>query len=559
MTGGRWVALGFLLLGVGLVLFLLGPGSGSSLPVPLPETSRPVPPGSAPEGEVRALGGPAALEALVEVRKEADPAGELPLPAYFAGNRVPRKGAFRVVDPWGRPWPGRGRITFLEGPCRGLSLDVGPAARVGGLPLGWSLGLVRLPGWKPFLRIVRLRRGVTWPLSLPSGGAVRVEGKVFGPEGRPLAGALVKVDGLSCRTGEEGEFRLEGVAPGECLFFVSAPGCVSSLFPCLVAGGGGKPLVFVLERGATLRGRVLFPGPPVPGVKVRLFPGGLGNRLCRYVFGAGPWVEAGPQGGFEIDGVPLNTSLRVWAEGEGLAPDGPGVRVGPLRPGFRPPYALVRLRPLPSVSGRVLDPAGKPLAGARVVSLPAWGRRLPRRWIPGVSPGDLDRAVVPGAVLSAFSREGRSDASGRFRVAIAVPPGEPWVLECRVPGYVPIEKRGGGPGREVVFRMLPLEEEAGSSEAGRGAQVEGGRPGRPRLELIFREGGPRRVDLKFRMGGSPPSRPEPWPAPEPCPLELPSQGVYRVRILWRRRGEVDWREKVFRFLVRGRRKVRLPF
>ncbi|HHI68221.1 MAG TPA: carboxypeptidase regulatory-like domain-containing protein, partial [Planctomycetes bacterium] len=314
MNGGRWAALGALLLGVVLVLALLGPG-GSSYPLPLPEP--PSLPGSGPASRraPRALGGPAVVEALVEVRKVADPAGPLPLPAFFAGGRVPREGALRGADEWGRPWAGRAGLVFLEGPCRGLNVSLGPGERLEGLPVGWSLARVSLPGWEPFLRLARLRRGVTWPLSLPSGAPCVVKGKVFGPAGKPLEGALVRVDGKEARTKKDGSFLIQGVAPGECLFLISAPGCATSLFPCTVAGGAVKPLVFVLKRGAVLRGRVLFPGRPVAGVRVRLFPGGLGNRLCRYAFGVEGWTKAGPQGEFTIQGVPLETPLRVWAEG----------------------------------------------------------------------------------------------------------------------------------------------------------------------------------------------------------------------------------------------------
>ncbi len=547
------MALGALLLGVGLVLALLGPG-GSSYPLPLPEPP-PLPgPGPASRRAPRALEGPAVVEALVEVRKEADLADPLPLPAFFAGNRVPREGALRAADEWGRPWAGRAVLEFLEGPCRGLEVSLGGGAAVGGLPVGWSLARVRLPGWEPFFRLARLRRGAAWPLSLPSGPPCRVRGKVFGPSGKPLEGARVRADGKEARTKKDGSFLLQGVAPGECLFLISAPGCALSMFPCTVAGGAGKPLVFVLKRGAALRGRVLFPGEAVEGVRVRLFPGGLGNRLCRYAFGAAGWTKAGPQGEFTIHGVPMETPLRVWAEGPGLAPDGPGVRVDPILPGIRPPYVLVRLRALPAAAGRVLGPGGKPVAGARVASLPAWGKRLPRGWIPGVSPGDLHMALVPGAVLSAFERGCVSDGGGRFQVDVAVPPGAPWALECRAPGFLPLRKRGGRMSREVVFRMIPSP---GKKPGGKGKG--------PLLRLCFRKGPPRRVDLRFRMGSSPPSRPRPWPAPEACPLQLPSGGIYLIRVLWRERGKEgrggrkEWKETEKRVLVRGEREFRMPF
>ncbi len=552
MSQGRWIALGALLLGVGLVLFLPGPG-GSSFPVPLPEPPARHGPGAV-SGPALPWGGEKAprVEALVEVAKEAGLAGELPLPAFFAGNRVPRKGALGAADEWGRPWRGVADVVFLEGPCRGLRLSLGPAGKVEGLALGWSLARVTLPGWKPFLRLARLRRGMTWPLSLPSGGPCAVKGKVFGPGGKPLPGARVRADGKEARTGKDGSFLLEGVAPGECLFLVSAPGCAVSLFPCTVAAGAVRPLVFVLRRGVDLRGRVLFPGPPVEGVGVELFPGGLGNRLCRYAFGAVEPVKAGPQGEFTIHGVPLNTPLRVWAAGPGFAPDGPGVRVRPILPGLPPAYVLVRLRGLPAVEGRVLGPGGKPVAGARVASLPAWGKRIPRGWIPGVSLLDLDAAVVPGRVLSAFDREAVSDGKGRFRVDVAVPPGEPWALECRAPGFPALRKRGVRFGREVVFRLVRGEKNEGG----------GARKGKPLLRLLFREGPRRMVDLRFRMEGAPPTRPRPWPAPEACPLELPSPGVYHVRILWRKKGRGDgegWREKEERVLVRGEGEITLPF
>jgi hypothetical protein len=128
-----------------------------------------------------------------------------------------------------------------------------------------------------------------------------------------------------------------------------------------VAPGTTTTLDLVLRLGATVRGRVLGEdGKPIAGAEIGAYSEGLD------VFGPqmyGLQQKTGPDGTFEIRGIPTG-ELRLWAEAKGFLPE--DSNLPPLRLGEVRENVVVRLLLGLTISGRVLDPEGKPAGNARI-------------------------------------------------------------------------------------------------------------------------------------------------------------------------------------------------
>jgi protocatechuate 3,4-dioxygenase beta subunit len=177
------------------------------------------------------------------------------------------------------------------------------------------------------------------------GSGASVAGQVLDAEGRPLAGALVLVDGQgmlreedpvlpagmtdgiafamdsvrgahagpqTTRTDVGGRFAVGGVRPGIVPLGVLAPGHAPWHGELEAAGGANATTEVRLSRGWSLTGRLLDArGSPATG-RLTVYRTRLPGLLC-------PTVEIGPEGGFEVADLPPG-ELSVWIQGaEGAA------------------------------------------------------------------------------------------------------------------------------------------------------------------------------------------------------------------------------------------------
>lgn len=266
-------------------------------------------------------------------------------------------------------------------------------------------------------------------IELEPGGALRdlevalrrgasVTGRVWDPQGLPVAGALVRAEpGDSTappavprtapatiplpavtRTGPEGDFELVGLTPGPHVV-VAEDDLGRRARRDLLVTDRHDGLDLTLEGGTEIAGHVSGPeGRPVPETQVTLLPAVVDRQSLE--------TRSDPSGAFAFHGVPRG-SYRLLALGEGFVPTW---YPQPLEVGAAPLRGLeVELEAGATVRGRV----------------------------EGVGLEDLSRAVVRlPSVAGAF---GRLDFEGRFELR-GIPAGER-TLEVALPGRPPVHWR----------------------------------------------------------------------------------------------------------------------
>jgi len=351
-----------------------------------------------------------------------------------------------VVDREGRPVAGA-LVWSNRDPGRSVTSDGGgrfELAAPSWRPRSWFQ--VEARGFLAEAREIPPGRGMDMaPIVLRP--AVGVAGRVTDGDGAPLPGAAVRVtadadatphfrqDGAAGRawTDPAGHFRVGGLAPGVShRLRASAPGH-APLQRRVTPPGDGLHLVLAPPPGAF--GRVVDGADqPIGGVEVALH----GDPPAEP--GAEEAVAESDAGGvFRFAATPVGT-VTLTARGEGWAPltvRGVTVVDGGDSPGGEGPVDLGTLTLVRGVriEGRVIDPEGLPLAGARVE--PRVDRR--RRLAPAVT------GVEPVA----------TDASGRFSIADLVA-GAVRDLTFRADGYLPRTMRAvrapTEPLLEVVLR-----------------------------------------------------------------------------------------------------------
>jgi hypothetical protein len=266
--------------------------------------------------------------------------------------------------------------------------------------------------------------------------AVRMTGRILGPDRQPVAGAGVDafMDGHGIVEEEDfgpcqepgyrahgtsdadGRFTLDHLEAGSYVLGVSAFGFTRGGPPHAVRATAGQALVladFILDRGATVAGRILSAdGAPAPGAKVSL--------------GAGE-TTADAQGNYRLAGVRPGT--RNWLTARhpdfGFA-QVPFAAVAAAADNAGENRFDVRFPVQGEIRGRVVGPDGQPVAGAEV--------RLASRVTTSAADGSFQLRDRPGPSRLDVRRAG----FGRAMLRVTVPPGEPSgepgpPLEVRLP------------------------------------------------------------------------------------------------------------------------------
>lgn len=226
-------------------------------------------------------------------------------------------------------------------------------------------------------------------LAMIQGPTTPLVGTVIGEDGQPVAGASVRgewraslplggVAGtIMTMTGEHGEFTLVGIAPGASITITARFHDRATEEPLTTDVETDQPVHIMIVPRATIAvaGRVLGPeGAPIAGAMVRIWSRGI-NRDQPTSFGRPMGLEVnaeirtGPDGRFrtpkELDREGLEYQAEINAEGFHPA------RTVWLPTGTEdvltwPELTLRRALTIRDVAGRVVDRAGKPLAGAVV-------------------------------------------------------------------------------------------------------------------------------------------------------------------------------------------------
>ena len=292
--------------------------------------------------------------------------------------------------------------------------------------------------------VVQDSGGEAWPRAL-------VRGRVLDEHGAPLSGARVSLvtvgeewvaphvyDGdfppTEAETGDDGRYEFDLPLPSSSWISLSVthlPYHVRAGRDFGLAGGRNQPPRLpgendlgdlVLAEAGGFRGRVLAEdGSPIAGARVSLsgvFPGG-------YSAGA----ESDESGAYLVGGVPPGRyQARARAKGYQLQEsDSIDVERGIISEGPEFQLALAA-----TISGRVLDQDGVPLAGVKL-----WG------W-----PASSGRGAG-----------GRTAEDGSFRISL--PQLEPYSLGAELAGYDPIDDRSGAhysPGQEGIELVMQRQE-----------------------------------------------------------------------------------------------------
>jgi hypothetical protein len=260
----------------------------------------------------------------------------------------------------------------------------------------------------------------------------RVRGRVLRPTGEPLAGepvmlgrsvtpgAILSTGGLNTRTGPDGAFEFQNVAPAVYMARAGGAGSVGSAsltFP--VAGADVENLVLVPRLGSTVIGTIVTDegGPPpfpASGVRVNLAAPLGANVLptVRVPAVNNDWtVQMNNVGGafkFRMVGLPDGWMLDSVKIGErdvtDTAYDVPtgGLEISELQ--------IVLTRKVSTVTGDIVTVDGKPTRDATIVlfaeDASLWG--APSRFVRSTRPtadGTFSITGLPGGTYLAVARE----------------------------------------------------------------------------------------------------------------------------------------------------------
>ncbi|MDJ0975174.1 MAG: sigma-70 family RNA polymerase sigma factor [Planctomycetota bacterium] len=297
---------------------------------------------------------------------------------------------------------------------------------------------VEAPGYLPKRPSVPFAKGETQVLMVvllqPVSALRTVNGAVQDPGGRPVAGALLGIEmsgdqdyTVRARSGIDGRFAFQGLVPDH----IPDPLRVRVLHPRfapadieLARSTVDEPLAITLKPGRTVRGRVVDEaGTPVAGASVGVISTDRwwkiegerigGNSLDSWTYRILPYLAGSgatdADGRFALTHLP-DDALQVLAFGRmttWLVENGKtGAYVA--RGGADQDDVVIRVRRGWALRGRVVDAAGKPVAGARISA-------------EGVSVSDFTR------------RDGTFDLSPVFRDTTTVRVGgEDWRAQTEV-------------------------------------------------------------------------------------------------------------------------------
>lgn len=292
-------------------------------------------------------------------------------------------------------------------------------------------------------------------LALTSG--VDVIGRLLDPDGKPLTGGVVsgEVYANSWYPIRGQTFRVEGYYPDRPreLFFYHPDRNLAGYYR--LAGESPKELATRLEPAGAIRGRLLDTyGAPLSGIRLRgegVPDDNSGDTHLR--------LSTDDAGRFEIRGLIPGRKYTVEGDGDGISGRvlvDATVEASKTKDvadvTLQPPEPATELKPadddLLIVRGRVLDPQGKPLAGADVVASQGFWK--------------VRYTLIPLAAT-------KTDDAGRFRLEFRKSQfiagrGEPW-RSATIMASVPDARYGMAwlyydavkPNQETTLQLAPDE------------------------------------------------------------------------------------------------------
>lgn len=293
---------------------------------------------------------------------------------------------------------------------------------------------------------------VSYPWSVVLDRACSLEGRVRAADGTPLAGAtafatpwgsdaaLQGVERAETRAGDDGRFRIEGLAPGRWFVTIRTATRVDWHVGSVDLPGASRIDVRLGAQG-TLAGRVLdaATGEPVAGATVSVATYLLPEPIPRpsVACAGSARCTSGADGAFRIEGLAVGqlNGISVLAPGylpypDGIAPQPAADFATRVEDGATSTIVL-RVHRGAAIHGRVFDDAGRSVAGARV----------------GAMTTETARGNARAGMVT-------TDDSGGYRIDGIVPGRVVVWASARglvLPGWVPWRAWSGQTQREFVF------------------------------------------------------------------------------------------------------------
>ncbi len=191
-------------------------------------------------------------------------------------------------------------------------------------------------------------------------GSGTLGGRVYDELGQPVEGAIVSLGGSgfwparAVQSQADGRFHWPDIPAGIYELRVSKGGLVAPPIEGLILDAGAhRAFAVKLARGWTLSGRVVdaATGEAVRGADVIVATGALGLHSRG--------IESDGSGRFALEGI-IGDEQSVYVEADGY------IVAGPVTHTIDSGSLVVRLERAGRIEGRVVDPRGRPIAGALV-------------------------------------------------------------------------------------------------------------------------------------------------------------------------------------------------
>jgi protocatechuate 3,4-dioxygenase beta subunit len=384
----------------------------------------------------------------------------------------------RVLDEAGKPVGGaRVLVVSREGVFDGDTLHLGEARTgadgaftVPDAPEGARVVVVRAEDFITSNR-VQLDARPEEKISLQRGGAVR--GLVTDAAGKPVPGVIVTTDDAAAQTDAQGRFRLTGLpAGGHHLQALSKDDLAARKDVVRVRKGEEVEASLKLRPGPAISGTVIEEGTrrPVAGARVSAYAATGLTRFARRR--AERVARTDARGRFRLAGLaPARYAIEAMRDGYLTA-----AIAGVNAAAQSAPVANLALRKAASISGRVTDEKGQPVAAARVRIMREMGiRRLLR-----------GAASNPASVLG--GQGVLTAADGAFRIR-GLEPERNLSLEATKTGYAPARKPGVSLKAGDAVKDVALVVRRGLEARGKVVDAQGQSVAGAEIRAIHREEG----------------------------------------------------------------------
>lgn len=277
--------------------------------------------------------------------------------------------------------------------------------------------------------------------SAATGGKWGVAGRVVDRLGRPIGGARVSAfagggdagAAVVATSDAEGRYVLRLGSARAARLRVEADGFVGEELDGVVPPQAGLELT--LARRLALEGVVRAHGQAAADAEITI-AGASGTRTAK----------SGPDGAFSFAGLAEGRyALRAVRDNEAAYLDGVVVATGDGGTGV----VTVELQPATTVSGKLRERGGRPIAGGEVTLSEADGAPLPRSVASDADGNFRFVAVLPGSYVAGAHAEGFYPAEPRA-LRVAKPPATPPPIELRLDPGATVE------GRVVDERAQPV-------------------------------------------------------------------------------------------------------